>query len=461
MSEREVVVILSFERMPQGDWPQMEADEIKRLLGKTDPATIQGAGQTYQYASTKIEQAVNSLEEHAAKIVQVWKGPDAAKARHALEMLHASGRELSTKLNLMAGALNTYAGHLTTAKSKASEEVTVPGANQMSSAEEKVVRDGLEKVQAQRALWELNKQIVSLYNIEVPHDVSYELPTVTIPPPAETKKVDYPDGSGTTGPTFRSVGDTGSGSGYGGSGSGSSGSGSGSGSGGSGSGGSGSGGSGSSGSGSGGSGSGGSGSGGSGGPGDSGGSNPGGTDPGGSTPPDPNNPGAPGTQDPGQTQNPGQNSGSGTGDGTVPPVIGGEDRTTTGGSDGLDPRRTDMAGFQPQTGTLTPSLGTLPSTTTISPPPSVSLTPVGTTPIGGTPGVPSVIGSPGLVAGQSPLGAAGARGAGGMSSGMPLMPFTGGAGGAGEHGDLERSTFLTEDASAWTTGHDTTEPVIG
>ncbi|MCK2221291.1 hypothetical protein MF672_046935 [Actinomadura sp. ATCC 31491] len=450
MSERQVVVILSFEKMPQGDWPQLEADEIKRLLGDTDPFTIQGAGQTYQYASSKVDAAISTLEEHAAKIAQVWKGPDAAKARHALEMLHASGKELSTKLSLMGSALQSYAGHLTDAKSKANEEVTVPGANQMSSSEEKVVRDGLEKVQAQRALWELNKQIVSLYNIEVPHDVSYELPTVTIPPLVDPEQVDYPDGPGTTAPKLSSVNyDTSSGS-TGSSGNGSSGSGSGS---------SGSGSSGSTGPGSGSTDPGGN---------DPNGSNPGGSDPNGSDPngsdpngSNPNDPGTqqpsdPGAQNPGQTQNPGaQNPG---GD-TVPPVIGADDRTTTDGSNGLDPRQTDVASFQPQTGVLNPSLSTFttpPPATTISPPPSIGLSPVGA-----TPGVPSVIGSPGLVAGQSPLAAAAGRGLGGASSGMPFMPFMGGAGGAGEHGDLERNTFLSEDASCWTTGHDTTDPVIG
>ncbi|TMR06653.1 hypothetical protein ETD86_52520 [Nonomuraea turkmeniaca] len=80
--------------------------------------------------------------------------------------------------------------------------------------------------------------------------------------------------------------------------------------------------------------------------------------------------------------------------------------------------------------------------------------------MGGSPGIPSVIGSPGVGGGQSALLASGGRIAGGTPGGMPFMPFMGGAGGDGQ-GDLERNTYMPEDASAWTVGNETTEPVIG
>ncbi len=72
-----------------------------------------------------------------------------------------------------------------------------------------------------------------------------------------------------------------------------------------------------------------------------------------------------------------------------------------------------------------------------------------------------MIGSPGLIAGQSPAAAAGLRGASGVAGGMPLMPLTGAGGGGGGGSDLERNTFLSEDPNCWTTAHDTTDPVIG
>jgi hypothetical protein len=438
MSERQVVTIMSFGDVPKGEWPHLEAGEIKRLLENTNPYAVEIAGLTYHDAASKIKNAVKVLEEHAPKIAEIWKGPDANRARHALEMLHATGNELSTKLKLMGGALQSYAGELLTAKAKADEEVTVPGAGQMTQAEEDAVREGLEKVKAQRALYELNKQIVGIYNIEVPRDVSYELPTVVIPDgPPETRDLPgYPTGSTTKSPTFRPVSDDGGGSGSSGGGSGGSG-------------------------------------GGSGGPNpggaDPGGPNPGGPDPGGPNPggsdPGGSNPGGsdptdPGTTDPDapNTPGPGQSPNPGTGDGTVPPVIGDQNRTTTDGPNAADPRQTDMASFQPQPPGTTFTAPTTAPTTTISPPSGYTLP----GPMGASPGVPSTIGSPGLIGGQSSLaGAGGLRGAGGMPAGTPFMPFMGGGGAAGEHGDLERNTYMPEDASAWTTNHETTDPVIG
>ncbi|MFF0774444.1 hypothetical protein ACFYUK_36535 [Nonomuraea wenchangensis] len=452
MSKREVVVILSFERMPHGEKPSQTGEQIKQLLGNTDPGTITGAGQTYMNASTKVDAAVSSLEEHAAKIAAVWKGPDAAKARHALEMLHASGRELSTKLSLMGGALQNYAERLTETKSKVNEPVLTDRVSKTALEVERA-----ETLQAQKALHELNQEIVNLYNIQVPHDVSYELPTVTLQSPIDPQTVNYPTGSGSNGPTLGSGNGGSNGSGSFGSGSGSTGTNPGStdpdGTNPNGSNPNGSNPNGSNPNGS-----------------DPNGSNPNGTDPNGSNPngTDPNGTNPGGTQNPGTT--PGTNPGTNPGDGTVPPVIGNEDRTTTDGSSGTDPRRTDVASFQPQATptlnpstftptTLTPSFtGTTPGTfTTITPPPSIGYTPGGITPGG----VPSVIGSPGLIAGQSPAAAAGLRGANGVAGGMPLMPLTGGGGGGGGGSDLERSTFLSEDPNCWTTAHDTTDPVIG
>ncbi|MGP4096156.1 hypothetical protein [Nonomuraea sp. KM90] len=443
MGEREVVTILSFGNLPEGTWVTKTKSEIKALLQNTDPFYIEGTGQTYQNAATKIEQAVTALEEHAPKIAEVWQGPDASRARHALEMLHASGNELSTKLSMMGGALQTYAAHLRETQGKVDEEVTVPAAGSMTSSEEELVREGLENTKAQRALYELNQKIVSIYDIEVPHSVSYELPAVSLPAaPVDTQDPKYPTGSGTQGPTFRTPLSEISGGSNGG----------------------GSGGFGTTNTGGGSTGSlpGGSNPGGS----DPGGSNPGGTHPGGSDPDTPgsNNPenpqnpdapvdpapDAPTTEDPGQAQNPVTGTGD---DDTVPPVIGTDDKTTIDGPNGTNPRQTDMASYQPTTATI--ASPATPPTTTISP--SYGYAPA---PVGGSPGTPAVIGSPGIGTGQTALTSSGSRGAGGTSAGAPFLPFMGGGAG-GEHGDLERSTYMPEDKSAWTVGCETTDPVIG
>ncbi|TDD12499.1 hypothetical protein E1292_01220 [Nonomuraea deserti] len=432
--QREVVTILSFDRTPQGAWVDKDKSEIKALLQNTDSFTIESTGQTYQNAASKIEQAINALEAHAGKIADVWKGPDAAKARTALELLHASGNELSSKLSMMGTALQTYAGHLTDTKTQVDEDVSVPSAG-LTRSEEETVRKSLENTKAQRALYELNQKIVSIYDIDLPHSVSYELPTVSIPSgPAETQDPNYPTGPGTEGPAFTTPVNDGGGSYNGGSGAPSASSG-GTGGGGSPSGGSPSGGSDPRGS-------------------DPGGSNPGGSAPGDPTSPAPDTPADPGTdppaaQDPSQTQNPGSENGA-----TAPPVIGADDTTTTGGTNPTDPRQTDMAGYQPPTATIAPPTVTTPSTTLN---PQIGY---GLPTTGGTPGIPSVIGSPAIGGGQSPLVTPLGRGSSpGMAGGMPFMPFMGGGAG-GEYSDLERNTYVPEDKSCWTVGHDTTDPVI-
>ncbi|PZG17910.1 WXG100 family type VII secretion target [Nonomuraea aridisoli] len=455
-SEREVVVIADFSQTPQGEWPRNTKPEIKGWLDGTDPGYVSGAGQTYMNAASKIEQAVNVLEEHAGKILNIWTGPDAVQARTALELLHASGNELRSKLSLMGQALQLYSGHLSDARTKVNEEQNVP-AGVGTESETRVVKEALENTHAQRTLHDLNQQIKSIYDLTVPHEVSFELPTVSIPEaPAETRDPRYPTGSGMRGPTFVSSGYDGGGSYDGGSGyTGSYGTGGGSGSGsnpGSGS--------------SGGQGSGGQSVGGT----NPGGTNPGGTHPGGTNPGGSDAGGGPGAGDPatpGPVTDPGANPVSGqpqvpgVGE-TVPPVIGGDGTTVTDGVNGTDPTRTDVASYQPPATTLTNPTFAPPGTSPISPstsliPPSTIHTP---TPVGSL-GLPSVIGSPGVGGGPVTSLVSGAgRAVPGSPNGMPFMPFMGG-GAVGDHTDLERSTYLSEDASAWTCGHDTTDPVIG
>ncbi|WP_188191149.1 WXG100 family type VII secretion target [Nonomuraea sp. SYSU D8015] len=412
---------------PKGTSVNNSMAEIKQWILNTDPSTVSGAGMTYNNASSKVEQAVNALEANRAKILQIWKGPDAELAGEALDMLQATGAQLVQRMREMGGALGTYATHLQDAHRKINEKVDVPEVSSPSQTQEEL-DTAYKNEHARKVLDDLNKWIVTVYYSDVPAAIEYNLPTVNLPGvPVDTQNPGYPTGSGTTGPTFgSSAGDYSGGGGSSGGGSGGSSPGSG------------------------GSNPGGSNPGGS----NPGGSNPGGSDPNNPTNPDPNNPGDPGgpsnpntptTPAPGQTQPPG------SGDGTVPPVIGDQDRTTTGDTNTVDPRQTAVASYQPPV--LTTPAATVP-TTSISPPSGY----IGPS---GSPGIPAIIGSPGV--GGSPASAVGpgGRGSGGSSAGMPFMPFMGGAAGAGEHGDLERNTYVPEDASSWTTSHETTDPVIG
>ncbi|MFG1941932.1 WXG100 family type VII secretion target [Nonomuraea sp. NPDC048826] len=424
MSKQEIVTIPSYASTPFGDRPCSNSQEINSWLDGTDPTYVRGAGQTYANASSKVEQAVNALEEHAGRIVQIWKGPDSALARDALLLLHATGQELSTKMRQMGTALQTYAGHLETARTEAKRAPTgaeVAGNHlQATDAEDSVILQAAKNTIAQDAIHKLNTEIVTIFNSEVPPYIMYELPTVNLPGAGSYDNPGYPIGTTSRGPTFGSLATDPSGVG----------------------------------------------------PGATVGTTPVGTTPDGTNPggvdgTDPNNPNnpndpndpnnpdgpnGPGTQepDPPPDQNPAQNSATNPGDGTAPPVIGAENRTTTDGTDGVNPYQTDLATFTPTTA-VTPTTFT-PVTNTVTP---YSV-------VGTSPGVPSVIGSPGALGGQSPMGAVGRGFGGGGLGGTPFMPYMGGgAGGAGEHSDIERTTYLSEDPNAWTTGHDTTDPVIG
>ncbi|NUW30221.1 WXG100 family type VII secretion target [Nonomuraea sp. SMC257] len=463
---RQVVVILSFDKMPEGGTVNASKDEILQLLNKTQPSQIEDAGFAYEKAASAVESSMKTLEEHAGKILQVWKGADATKAKHAIQMMHATGGELATKLEMMGSALRQYAGYIPETISKvegikATEENGGGGTYgdaETKTAAEAAAKKAAEDREAQQAMRDLNKKIVDLYTLQVPHDVSYELPAVAVPggtgsyaTPKYPTSVGGIDGGGNGG--------SGGGSGYDGTGgsTGTGGTGHTGGSGGTGgtghTGGSG--------------GHGGStgdhgGTGGTGGTGHTGGSDgtggtggkdgsDGGTGTGtgdGST--DGQNPGGPNGQTPGGpdgqtpgTHDPGSTSGSR--DGTTPPVLGRDDTPS---------RQTQMESYQPTNTLTTPTTtGWSPTTTTYSNPfttPTTTVGPLNTvTPTGGTPYVPSVLGNPhggaGSVAGEV-LPAGSLRGsATSGSTGMPVAPLLGGGAGGQDGEELPRNYYLAQD----------------
>ncbi|MEU4228836.1 hypothetical protein AB0F17_31460 [Nonomuraea sp. NPDC026600] len=465
---RHVVVILSFDKMPQGGAVNASKDEILTMLQNTEPTLIENAGFAYNSAASTIELATNALEEHAGKIIKVWTGPDASKARHALQMLHASGGELATKLEMMGSALRQYAGYLPETISKvqgisvASSEGDGGGTYgdpETSKAQAVATKKAAEDREAQKAMQELNKKIVDLYNVQVPHDVSYELPGVSIPggtgtyrDPGYPSGVGISDGSGGSGSSGGSGGsDGGSGSG----GTGSTGSTGGTGSDGSRGGGTGDG----SGSGSG------SGSGDK--PGsDSGGQN--GSDTGDKPGSDSGNGDQNGSDSGGQgdsssdgtgSQDPSKTGNSDTQDQTVPPVLGQDDKTSSDNvKGGTDPNGTEVSSYTPTTPTTPITANFNPTGNPVS---TISPNTVGVLSPTGAPSVPSVLGSPngGMGAGGQGLATAMRTSGNGMSGGMPFMPMGGGGAGT-DQGDFERMTYLPADKDDWNSAHDVTDPVI-
>lgn len=475
-SRRKVLVIRSFEATTEGKEVEASKAEIERLLTNTSPGDVSSAGSAYRSAAQAIERAVAALNEHAATLAKAWQGPAAAEVQKAMQLMHASGVELSGKMKMMDDALGGYAKKVPETLEKVrnirvevstTEENTGGGTigaspylQQANAQIPQSAKTAAENAQAQRAMKELNEKIVELLNVQVPMDVSYELPPVDVPaaPPSQ-KTVDMngisPTGrqTGTAGYNsgssagFTGVGDTG-GPGSGGDGTGtrgSDGTGTGNGQNGTGTGSTGQNGTGTGSTGQNGTGQNGTGQNGTGadGTGSNGtGSNGTGHDGGG-----PDGTGTdPAATDPDRTTR----TGPGADDGTVPSVIGRD-----------DPRYTQAANFTP-TQVTTPTAFT-PATTvpTTSIPMATTSTPfVPTTAT--PPGVPAVLGGPNQWGEHA--GNPGSQGRPANAGHAPMYPFLpmGGAGAAiGSEESTESGAHMPEDRGVWAVTTDVTEPRIG
>ncbi|GGO83026.1 WXG100 family type VII secretion target [Nonomuraea cavernae] len=408
-SERVVLTIRSGEG-PQGQTVKAPRKEIERLLSDTKPGEISDAGSTYKAAAGAVDRAVQALQESAGELAKSWKGPTAAQVQKAMQLMHASGVELSSKMRQMDEALGSYAEELPATLAKV-ESIPTPvmprGTTTAAAVSAYEERKAAEDREAQKAMRELNQKMANIFNASVPATVSYELPTVAIPGDgggANQKPVvlsELPANAGEPGSGDPLAPGTGTIS-----------------------------------------------------PGEAG------TTPTG-TSPSATSPTGSGTSDPGTgtSNTAGRNGVEGTGsdplstqrqtgltDNTVPSVIG-------------DPRATESANFSPQT-TSSPYTATpYTSTPYAGAPNATTLTPVTA---GNTPGAPSVLGNPGALGGSSVSGgpASAVRPAGMGPGMMPFMPM-GGMGAGGSDNGIEVGTHLTEERDIWTTAHTVTEPRIG
>ncbi|WP_327087492.1 hypothetical protein OIE66_34965 [Nonomuraea sp. NBC_01738] len=434
-------------------------DKILALLKTSDLQGIALAGIAYQDAADFVHEAVEALKAHEGKIATAWKGPDAAKAREALDLMQKTGTDMVKYFKQMGTALGDYAVNVSqttqaveTIKVEHSDPAVaaikkdgrseVGGSTGITSAEvEAAAIKVVEDRKAREEMKKLNEQIQTLFLTGVPDSVTYELPKPdTGGPSGGGQTVTYASSSGTKGPTFGTSADSqdgrssgggatvvgaGGDKGKDGAGGGKDDS--------------------------------------TGGKDDSTGGKDGsdggkdGTD--GTGDKDGTDDGKDGGKDGGsgddtvQGSQPGGKDGA-TDDGTTPPVIGADDKTSLDdASDSRDdPNDTENSSFQP---TTTPTI--LPSTGN----PVTTFTPTTVSPV--SPGVPSVIGTPsGGISATASTGLPFGRGAANGMSGMPMMPM-GGAGMPGGDGgeEHERLTYLPEDLTAGASDHDVTEPVIG
>ncbi|GAA4233949.1 uncharacterized protein YukE [Streptosporangium album] len=450
-SEAKFLLIRSGAAVPEAGDVVASRSQIQKWLNDTAPTAVNDAGFAYGHAASTVDLACGAIQRVAKELAQVWGGDAAVEVQKAMQLLHATGTELSSKMEMMSTALRLYGEtYLPEARAKTAGLAPDIGLIELPGT----ATESKDTKTARKVMRELNEKIVELYTIQVPLYVSYELPTVSLPGgTSEYKNVDYGGGpaykDGSPGSGSQGTGGGGSSSRPGGSG-GSGGSGS---SGGGGTGGTGSDSSGANGPGSVGSGANGPGSGdpvGSSGPGQdgSGANGPGANGPG-STDPGANGPGADGSGGQG-SGGPGSDGGTGKdGDGTVSPVIGGDERH--------DPRSTETA-----------SATQRPPTNLVSPPNTVGPTtnlPHITTSV---PNVSPVLGGPGAGTGFPGAGS-GAGGAtspvlsrGVMSNGASMAPFMPGMGGAtGEkQEDRPRGPGLEEIHNVWGGGQGGTPPLL-
>ncbi|MFB4267863.1 hypothetical protein [Nonomuraea sp. GTA35] len=461
-TKRETLTIWG-DQVPTGQTENHPKAEIRRLLGTSQQELIKGAGSAYLSTAEAVIDAVVGIEDHASKILTIWQGPDADKARVALELMYATGRELGQKLAQMGRSLETYAGYIPVAiaevdgimvdKNDAKVQEIVNRHMRLYRVDlvgiESIAIAEVENGKAQEALKRLNEKIRDLHLVSVPFDITYELPAVTIPAAAgASMTVEYRSRSGTAGPSS-GTGDVGQ---------------------------------------------------------DETGSASVGSSPGtgkgvivgeqdddrpgheGNTTPVTQAGGAPSQDRPvneddsgehgpsvgqdrssgqersgdqgqpddrGQPGSPGQATSERADTEAAPPVIGAQATTSLDdAAPQTDPARTEASAYEPVTPTAPATIGGTPGHAvppTATPLPTVA-----------PPGVPSVIESPNAspASGAGPVTVRAGSTVG--ASSMPFLPMMGGGAAAGDSGgDLDRNTYLAEDRSAWNSGHEVTEPVIG
>ncbi|MFI6596328.1 WXG100 family type VII secretion target [Nonomuraea sp. NPDC050536] len=204
-SKREELVIWA-SAIPQGAEVNKSKAEIEKLLGDTEPLMIDDAGFAYMHASSAVQAITKALEEQHAKLAEVWEGPTAAEVQTALRLLHATGNELSTKMDQMSTALRLYAQEVPIALQKVQDIKTdLKEKDGTYSSVSMAIADSYlplgpkqdsADIQARKVMYELNQKISNIYAVNVPYSVTYEVPIVSSPSgdPNQTPVV-YPESS--------------------------------------------------------------------------------------------------------------------------------------------------------------------------------------------------------------------------------------------------------------------------
>ncbi|POM26829.1 hypothetical protein BTM25_12370 [Actinomadura rubteroloni] len=87
-------------------------DEMKQILQATDPRAVTRAGQTYNAAASKFNDAAGVLRAQASALKAVWKGDDAEAAIEQMGRLQTSATNLGKTAGETGQALSTYGPQL-------------------------------------------------------------------------------------------------------------------------------------------------------------------------------------------------------------------------------------------------------------------------------------------------------------------------------------------------------------
>ncbi|WP_327087484.1 hypothetical protein OIE66_34930 [Nonomuraea sp. NBC_01738] len=86
--------------------------EIKMLIMSIDPSQVTKAGSAYVHAYEKLQKLQGSIETTATEMAKVWEGASSVEAQQALRTLHATIRELGTRLLQMGRPLEALGKRL-------------------------------------------------------------------------------------------------------------------------------------------------------------------------------------------------------------------------------------------------------------------------------------------------------------------------------------------------------------